>query len=443
MHLKDNVASPAAQGASPLVRWWIVPINVVAAIAAGLWIPVRIVYLSHTLQVALVDHLIDVGVLALMIANHWPRFRRNRPAAAGGAIGSSRWALAVDGLVALPLFTLLAPSLGPTADYALLLKLLLIRHLFSLRRLLDEFADLHPVLARLLPLGFIVPIVVNLLACGWSALGSATAGSAPNRMVDYIRAVYWTITTLATVGYGDITAKTPVQMIYAAATMLAGIGFFGYVLGNVTSLFARLDAAREQYLELLDRVESFMRSNDVPAPLRTRVREYYRYLWRSRKGWDVIAVLADLPLKLRVEVGLFLNAEIIDKVPVLKGAHRRLLEEIVLELKPRVVIPGEDIFRAGEPGDAMYFIQRGEIEIAAADGTVLATLGPGSFFGESALLAARPRNAAARAVGYGNVFMLNRDAFESVLSRHPDFRQQVQAIAATRTGDTLPPLSRA
>jgi CRP-like cAMP-binding protein len=91
----------------------------------------------------------------------------------------------------------------------------------------------------------------------------------------------------------------------------------------------------------------------------------------------------------------------------------------------------------------MYFIQRGEIEIVAADGTVLATLGPGSFFGESALLAARPRNAAARAVGYGNVFMLNRDAFENVLSRHPDFRQQVQAIAATRTGDTLPPLSRA
>ena len=38
-------------------------------------------------------------------------------------------------------------------------------------------------------------------------------------------------------------------MIYAAATMMVGIGFFGYVLGNVTSLFARLDAAREQHLE--------------------------------------------------------------------------------------------------------------------------------------------------------------------------------------------------
>jgi voltage-gated potassium channel len=439
---QDNVAPPTARSAKPPLPRWIILVNVVMAIAAGLWIPVRIVYLSHQQWVAVVDHCIDAGVLVLIIANHWPSFRWTRPAATGGGRGSSRWSLAMDGLVALPLFTLLEPFLGTAADLALLPKLLLVRHLFSIRRLLDEFADLHPVLARLIPLGFIVPIVVNLLACGWSSLGSGTAGPAPDRAIDYIRAVYWTITTLATVGYGDITARTPVQMIYAAATMLVGIGFFGYVLGNVTSLFARLDAAREQYLEQLDRVESFMRGNDVPASLRTRVREYYRYLWRSRKGWDVTSILADLPPKLRVEIGLFLNAEIIEKVPMLRGAHRRLLEEIVLELKPRVVIPGEEIFRAGEPGDAMYFIQRGEVEIVAADGTVLATLGPGSFFGESALLTARPRNAAARAAGYGDVFMLKRGAFESVLSRHPAFRQQVQEIAATRTGDTVPPLSR-
>jgi len=427
---------PAARHPLPLPRW-ILLVNVVATIGAGLWIPVRIVYLRHAAGVAVVDHGIDAGVLVLMVANYWRPLRRGRPAGAGG------WgSLAIDALVALPLFTLLEPFLGTAADYALLPKLLLARHLFSIRGILDEFADLHPVLARLLPLGFIVPIVVNLLACGWSSLGSGTAGPAPDPVFDYVRAVYWTITTLATVGYGDITAKTPVQMLYAAATMLVGIGFFGYVLGNVTSLFARLDAAREQHLEQLDRIETFMRGNDVPVPLRARVREYYRYLWRSRQGWDVAAVLADLPPKLQVEIGLFLNAEIIEQVPMLKGASRRLLEEIVLELKPRVVIPGEELFRAGEPGHAMFFIQRGTVEIVATDGSVLATLGPGSFFGESALLTARPRNASARAVGYGDVFLLNREAFERVLDRHPAFRRQVQEIAASRTGDTLPPHPR-
>jgi voltage-gated potassium channel len=126
---------------------------------------------------------------------------------------------------------------------------------------------------------------------------------------------------------------------------------------------------------------------------------------------------------------------------MLKGANPRLLEEIVLELKPRVIIPGEEIFRAGEPGDAMYFIQHGEIDIIATDGSVLATLGPGSFFGESALLTARTRNATARAADYCDVFMLNHEAFERVLNRHPDFRRQVEEIAAQRTGDTSSPIA--
>jgi len=432
--------SSTAPGAFRLLQPWSLPIDLVLAVAVSVWIPVRIGYLRPSFATAVVDHLVDLVVLAVMVVDHWPRIRRSGGAAGSGAPASGRWSFAADCIVALPLFTLLAPFLGAGAEFALLVKLLMFRRVFSIHRLLDDLPDLHPVLARLIPLGLVLPIVINLLACGWNWLGGGTAGTGPDRTLNYVRAVYWTITTLATVGYGDITPNTTPQMIYACMTMLVGIGFFGYVLGNIASLLARLDAAREEHLELLSRVESFMSSNDVPAALRTRVREYHRYVWKSRKGYDVSTVLADLPPTLRVEVALFLNAEIIEKVPVLKGADRQLLEELVLELKPRVIIPAEEVFRTGEPGDGMYFIQRGNVEIVAADGTVLATLGPGSFFGETALLTARPRNATARAADYGDVFMLKRDAFEHVLSRHPVFRQQVQAIAATRSGDTRPPL---
>jgi hypothetical protein len=146
-------------------------------------------------------------VLAVMIVDHWPRLRRIGGATGFRAPASGRWSFAADCAVALPLFTLLAPFLGAGAEYALLVKLLMFRRVFSIHRLLDDLPDLHPVLARLIPLGLILPIVINLLACGWTCLGGGTAGTGPDRTLNYIRAVYWTITTLATVGYGDITPE--------------------------------------------------------------------------------------------------------------------------------------------------------------------------------------------------------------------------------------------
>jgi voltage-gated potassium channel len=438
MYAAPHVAPLANLEVPRLLRQWIIPANVLAALAATVWIPLRMVYFRDFSGGGAVDYAIDFSAAVLMVINQWPRFARSSRVAGALLVAGGGWSLAADFAVAFPLFSVLHPFLGARAEYALVIKLLMFRRIFSIHLLLDEFADLHPVLVRLIPLGFIVPLVINLLACGWSWLGSGSAGPSPDREMNYVRAAYWTITTLATVGYGDITPETKAQMVYASLTMLVGIGFFGYVLGNIASLLVRLDAAREAHLETLSRVDSFMRGNAMPARLRSRVREYYRYVWKSHQGHDVNAILEDLPPKLRADVSLFLNAEMIENVPILKGADRRLLEELVIELKPRVIIPGEEFFCAGDPGDGMYFILHGAVEIVAADGTVLATLGPGSFFGEAALVAARPRNAAARAVGYGDVFFLKREAFERVLSHHPDFREQVYAVAATRTGNTHP-----
>ncbi len=439
MHDTKSVVSSSDPEIPRLLRHWIIPANVLAAMVATVWIPLRIVYFRDIPGGGAAGHAIDFFMAALMIVNQWPRLARGRLGADARLVAGGGWSLAADFAVALPLFSVLQPLVGAPAEYALLVKLLMFRRVFSIRLLLDEFTDLHPVLVRLIPLGFIVPLVINLLACGWSWLGSGSVGPSPDRGLDYVRAVYWTITTLTTVGYGDITAVTKAQMIYASVTMLAGIGFFGYVLGNLASLLVRLDAAREAHLEILSRVDSFMRLNAVPAPLRSRVRGYYRYVWKSHQGQDVSAILEDLPPTLRADVSLFLNAEMIDSVPILKGADRRLLEELVIELKPRVIIPDEVLFRTGDPGDGMYFVLRGRVEILAADGTALATLCSGSFFGEAALVTAQPRNATARSGGYGNVFFLNREAFERVLTRHPDFRAKVNAIAATRTGSNPPP----
>ena len=102
------------------------------------------------------------------------------------------------------------------------------------------------------------------------------------------------------------------------------------------------------------------------------------------------------------------------------------MKDIVLQLKPVVTIPGEEIFRHGEVVEAMYFIHRGTAEILAANGNLIVNLHDGQFFGEMALLNKGPRSATARSVSYCDLFLLERKAFEKVLERHPQFEANMR-----------------
>lgn len=389
------------------------------ALIAAVWVPLR---LTHFMALRAVDLQVDlaVSILALTLMRSDQR-RLSLWRFWSGSLNSS---LIVG---AIP-WALLAVAFGwSDSPWLLAPKLLLAPRILRVRRIIDSFDTLHPIAARLVPVAVVAPVVVHILACGWIILGSGSAGIRDSEIDTYVQAIYWAVTTLATVGYGDITPTTSAQMLYASCAMIIGVGFFGFVLSNVASLLARLDASREQYLSILDGVEAFMRYNRIPAATRGRVRGYFRFLWKSRRGLSASSVLSALPQHLRAEIALAMNAGIINKVPLLGHVGPEFLEEIALALEPQVCVPGERIFNIGEAGDAMYFIHTGSVKILAKDGSEVATIREGSFFGERALITQTPRNASAFAVGYCDVFVLRRDAFFRALERYPAFDAKLRA----------------
>lgn len=96
---------------------------------------------------------------------------------------------------------------------------------------------------------------------------------------------------------------------------------------------------------------------------------------------------------------------------------------------------GERILGEGEPGDSLFLIDRGEVEVSKRLGgvrRVLARLGAGQFFGEMALLTGESRAASVTAVGDVDLFMLDKAGFERVLARNPAVAVDISAILAAR-----------
>ncbi|MEQ1877815.1 MAG: ion channel [Bdellovibrionia bacterium] len=316
-------------------------ISIVAALAVGFWIPLRLIHveLSYSLNI-----FFDLMVSIISVVNLYLYFKETKRAF---------WSLRswfhlspiLDLLCAMPLIYLDQVLFDSQSKSLFLLNLLSARHIWRIKVFLDEFHSLLPVVYRLVPIGLTMPLLVHLVACAWIALGSGTAGPDPDRVTEYIKAIYWAFTTLTTVGYGDISAKTNPQMLFAAFVQVTGVGVFGFVLSNVASLLSRLDAAREHHMESLDRIETFMKSHQIPPDLRTKVRTYYHYLWKNNKGYQDHTLLEGLPVKMQSELFFFINRSIVEKVPILRGASVDLIEDLMNELKPRILVPGERVFR--------------------------------------------------------------------------------------------------
>lgn len=135
-----------------------------------------------------------------------------------------------------------------------------------------------------------------------------------------------------------------------------------------------------------------------------------------------------------VEEATFLG-EFLKKCPVFQNMTPVELTEIANQMDAEEFQAGADIISQGAPGDKFYLIREGKVVVVVSDATgehVTATLGPGNFFGETALLTNEPRDATVRAVEATDLYTLGKEHFLAAVERSPSFRNQLLRAFAGR-----------
>jgi CRP/FNR family cyclic AMP-dependent transcriptional regulator len=93
--------------------------------------------------------------------------------------------------------------------------------------------------------------------------------------------------------------------------------------------------------------------------------------------------------------------------------------------------PGECVFKAGDRGDTMYIVIEGEVKILVGS-TLVETAGPGSIFGEMALIDNAPRSATVVAKTHCRLVSVDQGEFQYMVSEGPFFALEVMKVMADR-----------
>jgi len=301
---------------------------------------------------------------------------------------------------------------------------------------LQENLSANPSILRLVFFLFWIVLAAHIISLGWILIGAVPEALSAKQT--YTTALYWSVTTLSTVGYGDITPdkNSTIQVVFTMVVMLLGVGMYSYIIGNVATVITNLDAAKADYLNKLEEINLYLKTRSIPPALQERVRNYYRYLWETHKSTSTRSILEELPHALGIDIALFLNKNILDKVPYFTNADDLFIREIVQVMELIIFLPGDYIIRQGEYGDSMYFMSSGEIDVII-DGEIVAQGEAGSFFGEGALIRDEKRNASIQTRTYCDVYRLSKQSFDDLRRKYPDFDQHVNEVFSRRMDENL------
>lgn len=192
------------------------------------------------------------------------------------------------------------------------------------------------------------------------------------------QAMWWAIVTMATVGYGDIVPMSPAGRVFGGFVMVLGIASVAVPAGILATGFA--------------------------TELRKR---------RSMTSWQLVA-----------------------KVPLFAHLEASRIAAIARLLKVDVLPPRYTIILRGEPGDAMFFIVSGEVEVQIEPQPT--RLGQGQYFGEIALLQEGPRTATVVSLTECELLVLSAADFRRLLQEYPALGEAIRDVAQRRVANERP-----
>jgi voltage-gated potassium channel len=199
----------------------------------------------------------------------------------------------------------------------------------------------------------------------------------PNTFGTIHGTLWWAIVTLTTTGYGDAVPITPLGRIAAAFVMICGIGVLGMLVGVLATGYAA-EARRAHFI----------------------------------RTWELVS-----------KVPFFANL-----------AHGAIVD--VTNMLRRLELPARAIVvKKGAPGDCMYFIASGEVEVELPHGKI--PLPQGSFFGELALLSNSVRTATVVTKTDTALLVLDLLDFRTLTARHPELRDAIDEEAKRRVKENL------
>ena len=259
--------------------------------------------------------------------------------------------------------------------------------------------------------------------------------------VRYVGALYWSFTTLTTVGYGDISANTLAERIFAILGMVGGGLMFSVIISYIGTMMKSSTALDDTCTMKMLAVEKFTGEHMIPKKLRKELTRYFRTQYESM-GSLTAQVLKDVPFDMRESLVEKIYKDLIDRLAVLQNCSRLGVVEFCSRLEEAHFGAGDIVCEKGDMLKGIFVVSKGSClagqtktdtsaaaENAASSGKITQeVLAQGSSFGEEVILGLGVSQYTVQARSDTCLLMIPRQDVEKVLQLAPEMRRSIMNV---------------
>uniref|UniRef100_A0A2P2JM06 Potassium channel n=3 Tax=Rhizophora mucronata TaxID=61149 RepID=A0A2P2JM06_RHIMU len=237
--------------------------------------------------------------------------------------------------------------------------------------------------------------------------------------IRYVTSIYWSITTLTTVGYGDLHPVNTREMLFDIFYMLFNLGLTAYLIGNMTNLVVHGTSRTRRFRDTIQAASSFAQRNQLPVRLQDQMLAHLCLKYRTdSEGLQQQETLDSLPKAIRSSISHYLFYSLVDKVYLFRGVSNDLLFQLVSEMKAEYFSPKEDVILQNEAPTDFYILVTGAVDLLILKNgveQVVCEAKSGDLFGEIGVLCYRPQLFTVRTKRLSQLLRLNRTTFLNIV----------------------------
>ncbi|CAD8151888.1 unnamed protein product [Paramecium octaurelia] len=261
-------------------------------------------------------------------------------------------------------------------DLVILLKMFQISKLtYSLFNRL-ELTQLQTTLFELIKLIFFILFCAHFSACIWHKLGiwgnwgNATSVTwlkqqqlQDSLWIDkYIVSFYWSIVTMTTIGYGDITPVNLTERLFCIIMTLISTATFAYSVNSIGQIFQEMSKQQTQFKTNMNSLNKYLKNQKVSPTLQIKFRRYFEYFW-SKPSQEIIQFQDQIPQQLKNSMIVEINIKLLKQLDMFKQFSGSLLNTLCLQLQEQHLQTDEYLFKSNNRADKLYIFVNGQIEL--------------------------------------------------------------------------------